>query len=163
MLDRTEAVFSPCGTYRYVWTRDWSGGAGPSKTLVFIMLNPSLANEQRMDPTVTRCYRRAVDGGYNRLKVLNLFAMISPYPKDLLTHPDPVGPANDAYILRDCLLSTTVIAAWGSMKFARQRALDVRLMLQREKIALHALRLTPRGEPWHPLHLPYSEQPQPWC
>lgn len=161
-MDMTRAVFSPDRRYRYVWERDWSMG-DPARVMTFIMLNPSLADEQRQDPTVTRCLRRAVDGGYNVLRVLNLFARISPYPKDLLADHDPVGPYNDRHIERECKGSSMVIAAWGSFKLVAPRALAVRKLLDASGIRLHYLRLTGTGKPWHPLHLPYTEGPKLWA
>ena len=59
---RSEALYSRCGQYRYRLTRAW--GAGP--VLVWIMLNPSTATEERNDPTIARCEGRARRGGVER-------------------------------------------------------------------------------------------------
>lgn len=46
-----DAVFSPCGKYRYALTRR----VGPGKqAAAFILLNPSTADAERDDPTVRR-------------------------------------------------------------------------------------------------------------
>ena len=49
------ALFSPCGTFRYRLGRRWSEG----RTVAFVLLNPSGANEHVDDQTVRRCVRFA--------------------------------------------------------------------------------------------------------
>jgi len=46
------------GDYRYSLTRTWDPALEP---LVFILLNPSTADETANDPTVTRCIGHAKD------------------------------------------------------------------------------------------------------
>ena len=46
------AVFSACGRYRYVLTRQVSAGTRPA---TFILLNPSTADATKDDPTIRRC------------------------------------------------------------------------------------------------------------
>ena len=74
--------------YRYLLWREWNssstldsrynGGnlrnALSRKTVSFIMLNPSRADAQINDPTITRCINFARSWGYGRLEVVNLFA-----------------------------------------------------------------------------------------
>src|SRR5690606_5306802 len=52
----SSAVYSACGTFRYLLTREWDPAA---PRLLFVMLNPSTASELRNDPTVARCETRA--------------------------------------------------------------------------------------------------------
>ena len=54
------AHISTCGQFRYRLTRRWA--AGPR--IAFIGLNPSIANAEILDPTVTRCVRRARAMGF---------------------------------------------------------------------------------------------------
>jgi hypothetical protein len=90
--EATTAVFSADRRYRYALTRRWDQ-ARPWVT--FVMLNPSTADAFRLDPTVTRCRSRARLLGAGGLLVLNLFAVRATDPRDMRTHPDPVGPDND--------------------------------------------------------------------
>ena len=46
------ATISTCEKYRYQLWRKWDEG---KKCLVFIMLNPSTADAENNDPTITRC------------------------------------------------------------------------------------------------------------
>ena len=68
---------------------------------MFLMLNPSTADEMKSDPTVTRCKGFARTWGYGSLWVCNLFALRSSDPSDAQgLAPDPTGPQNDRNILR---------------------------------------------------------------
>ena len=58
------------GNYRYLLWREWNSS---SKTISFIMLNPSRADASFNDPTITRCINFAKFWGYGRLEVVNLF------------------------------------------------------------------------------------------
>ena len=65
----SRAYYSPCERYRYGLERVW--GQGPS--LLYVMLNPSTADELRNDPTIERCQRRAVQLGFGGMQIANLF------------------------------------------------------------------------------------------
>lgn len=145
------ADFSPCRTWRYRLWRIWE----PAKpSVLFLMLNPSTADETRNDPTVERCQRYAVRWGYGGLYVCNLFALRSTEPRELYSHQDPIGPQNDAAILATAAKSGMVVCAWGEHGSLRERNGEVQEMLRRHGIALSCLRLTKRGHPCHPLYLP---------
>jgi hypothetical protein len=58
-----------CGMYRYRLWREWDKSL---PTQAFLMLNPSLADHQIDDPTITRCLGRAVASNFVRLEVSNL-------------------------------------------------------------------------------------------
>ena len=55
------ATLSPCGVYRYDLTRVWDR---QRPLCLFLMLNPSTADAERSDPTVTRCLNYAHAWGY---------------------------------------------------------------------------------------------------
>lgn len=156
-MERT-AQLSADGMYRYRLGRTW--GVGPR--LAFIMLNPSLADTERDDPTVTRCIKRAMTDGFGGLDVVNLFALRSPYPRALAAHPDPIGPENDAAIERAATSARMVICAWGAHPFAKPRARNVVAMLRGINRDLFALAITQGGHPQHPLHLAYAVRPIPF-
>lgn len=153
----TGARFSPCRTYRYRLWRAW--GDGPR--LVFLMLNPSTADETANDPTVERCERRARKAGFGGVEVVNIFALRSTDPSALYSHRDPVGPDNDASILAACALRT-VVCAWGAHGTLYGRGERVRAMLVAHGIAPHMLALNTDGTPRHPLYVSYLCEPKPW-
>ena len=150
------AVFSPCRRWRYALWRIWNS---EHPLLHFMMLNPSTADENANDPTVERCERRAREWGYGGLIVTNIFAWRSTDPRALLEVDDPIGPENDAVILRAIFLALDTVCAWGVHGRARGRELvDGPLRM----CHLHALGFTADGTPRHPLYLPYESEPVPY-
>jgi len=153
---RGGAWFDPGRSYRYLLWRAW-GDAG--RFVLFILLNPSTADQDKNDPTVERCERRARTSGFDGLLVANLFAFRSTDPGVLREALAPMGPQNDAAILLAQQLAGQTICGWGVHGCYRDRGRILRERLQRP---LYHLGLTRDGQPRHPLHLPYSVQPQAW-
>jgi hypothetical protein len=77
-------AFSEDRQYRYVLRRPIPlrqfGRDVIEGTCLFIMLNPSTADEVQNDPTVSRCVDYAKMWGYAALAVCNLFAFRTPHP-----------------------------------------------------------------------------------
>src|SRR5579864_646380 len=90
---RGGAWFDRGRRYRYLLWRAWGGGG---RFVLFILLNPSTADQDRNDPTVERCERRARTSGFDGLLVANLFALRSTDPGVLREASAPIGPQNDA-------------------------------------------------------------------
>ena len=80
------AVFSEDRRYRYLLER--RVGDSPKRVL-FIMLNPSKADEKYNDPTIRRCIGFAREWGFGLLHVVNLLALMSTDPRALLKADDP--------------------------------------------------------------------------
>lgn len=156
-VDRS-VEFSECRRYRYRLQIRWDDGPACN----FLMLNPSKADEIDNDPTVERCERRASSWGYGSLIVTNLFAWRSTDPAGLKQTDDPIGPDNDAAIIRAARESAIVICGWGEHGKIGSRAVIVRDLLWNNNIQLHALNINTSGEPTHPLFLPYSLKPVPF-
>lgn len=160
-LARTGAAeFSMCGKYRYLLRRCFDGDvlSEPKRPVLFVMLNPSTADALADDPTIRRCITYARKWGYSDLLVANLFALRATNPKELLTDDDPIGPDND-YVLEAAPRDVITIAAWGSHRAARARALHVETLLRRPLLCLKQTR--PGAPPWHPLYLPGDLWPRP--
>jgi hypothetical protein len=150
-----EARFSPCQRYRYVLTRWWGG----TRSIAFVLLNPSTATAHQDDPTIRRCIAFARQWDYERLIVLNLFARRTAQPRDLLQADDPIGPDNDRTIQEFAASVDCVVAGWGVNGAFARRDQDVLRLLPKK---LHCLRLTKAGFPAHPLYLPASTLPMAW-
>lgn len=134
---------------------------------MWLMLNPSIANENVEDPTIRRCMGFTEDwvgGVFSGVEIVNLFGLVSTDPKKLLNHPDPVGPHNDAAIFEAAQSCSLVVCAWGDLKreSMRQRAVRISRELSSRGHELHVLRLTKNLYPAHPLYLPRYLMPQPW-
>jgi len=155
----TGATFSDCERYRYKLWRVWDKSKG---ICMFLMLNPSTADELQNDPTVERCERRARSMGYGGLVVCNLFAFRATQPADMKAQDDPVGPDNDAVIIEESRGAAMIVCAWGNHGIHRNRSERVRAILGLHNITLHALNISKSGEPAHPLYQPYDRVPVLW-
>ncbi len=152
---RSAAGFSPCGRWRTWLERRWDGAAfGAGGHAAFIGMNPSTADEHADDPTVAGCMARARAWGFPAAVMLNVFAYRATDKRRLLETPDPVGPGNDADILRFARSAGVVVAAWGQPP----RALAVRggrvaAMLAEAGVALRCFAVNADGSPKHPLYV----------
>lgn len=149
------AIFSPCERYRYrLWRREPGGG----RTLLWIMLNPSTADEAQLDPTLRRCRAFTKAWGFTNWEVCNLFAWRATKPAAMLKAADPVGPMND--VLIDVALSEAaeVVLAWGARGSHLGRDRTVLDLVRQAKKPTWRLG-DPVGDlrqPAHPLYLPAS-------
>lgn len=145
------AVFSPDEAYRYLLWRQWNDFTAVEGTVLWCMLNPSTADERVLDPTLTRCQGFTSRLGYARFEVVNLFALRSTDPRELLRCQDPVGPENDAIIAKTIADAEVVVVGWGAFPLAAKRATSLlRLAGLRP---LYCLGTTNGGHPKHPLYL----------
>ena len=161
---RSGASFSPCRRWRYSLVRQLE--IAPIRRVLWVMLNPSTADEVALDPTIRRCVGFTRAWGYPWLDVVNLFAWRSTEPRALLDVDDPVGVDNDTAILALAKEASLIVCAWGSHTFLRrmlaERALAVVRALTEADHQLHVLGLNQDGMPKHPLYLPKSLQPVLW-
>jgi hypothetical protein len=126
------------------------------------MLNPSTADELKLDPSCTRARNYAEQWKFGALVVTNLFGWRATDPDDMKCARDPVGHGNDEAILQAARSSDLVICAWGNHGLHQQRSAYVLSRLRKARVELHVLRLNGCGEPAHPLYLPARLQPAPW-
>lgn len=154
-----EATISEDGLYRYELTRRWSNTQTlSSRTLTWVMLNPSTADAELDDPTIRRCIRFSKDWDFDALVVVNLFALRATKPVHLNHHPDPVGPKNDllaGYWMRN----TVVVAAWGAHKKAAERTNWFWDQTASSHYKPLCLGLTNGGNPRHPLFVAADTKP----
>jgi len=151
------ATFSPCRRWRYLLWRRWDEAKPVAN---FLMLNPSTADEVKLDPTCSRARDYAERWGYGALIVTNVFGWRATHPDDMKAAKDPVGPGNDAAIVRTAKESAIVVCAWGNHGTFLDRSSKVRALLK--EVKLHALRINANGEPAHPLYLPGKLKPISW-
>jgi hypothetical protein len=141
----TGAELSLCRTYRYALWRRWS----EAPSVLFIMLNPSTADESQDDPTIRRCISFARQWGHGGITVANLFAFRSPYPGDLREASDPIGPENDQWLRKLAGQSGAVVGAWGNHGSYLQRGQAVAAMFPN----VQCLGMTKLCQPRHPLYV----------
>lgn len=145
------AIFDAKALYRYALWRTWDDQLA---TMMFLMLNPSTADELKSDQTVRRCERRALALGYGSVYVGNLFAVRSTKPQGIYWAPAPIGEWNDHYLLTMARQSSEIVCAWGNHGTHRGRSKAVLELLKGERFKLRHLGITQAGEPTHPLYMP---------
>ncbi|MBV8225463.1 MAG: DUF1643 domain-containing protein [Verrucomicrobia bacterium] len=147
---RNECVFSPDRKYRYLLKHIYKSTSA-KKFCTWIGLNPSIANETQLDPTLRRIQRFSAAWGYSGFLMTNLFALVSTDPKQLYAEADPVGPENDRYILQGVRGTELVVAAWGAIGALQNRCARVLGLLA--PVDLACLGMTKEGYPCHPLYV----------
>lgn len=152
-----DALFSACRTYRYSLERAW--GHGDSDLALWVMLNPSAANETENDPTLRKVIGFTERLGLSRLRVVNLYALVSTERANLYRAEDPVGIENDAHVALAAREASRIIVAWGADPPHIERVRTVLAILRTNaKVALHCLGRTRGGDPRHPVRLSYDTE-----
>ena len=149
------AIFSSDRKYRYLLERELEKG---NKNVCFIMLNPSIADENQDDPTIRRVISFAKKFDAKILWVVNLFGFITSNPDTLKTVANPIGKDNNRFIKKYTKLADMIILAWGSKGDLLKRDQDVLKMLYEFEDKVYALKLLKDKKPSHPLYLPKDIQ-----
>ena len=162
LLSRS-AVISGCGKYRYRLER---GIGRDSRTVAFIMVNPSTADALVDDATIRKCVGFAERHGFGRLIVGNKFAWRATDVRELVKADDPVGPENNAHLERIMTDADLVVVAWGPLaklpRWLRNRHQAVSNMAEKVGKTLYCLGTAADGHPRHPLMLPYDSVLAKW-
>ena len=161
-----EAIFSPCKLYRFFLTRRIQED---NRTLLFIGLNPSIADANFNDQTLRRLLQICRFLGYGKLVVLNLFSRVSKSPKQLQLCSDPIGKENNNFLSAYTFIWSRnyfwdLCFGWGRKGSLYQRDKFVIELLRiylvtrstfcKEALGPLAFGLTKDGDPRHPLYLP---------
>jgi hypothetical protein len=141
-------------------TRFWlERSLGGGHTVVFVMLNPSTADDTNDDPTIRRCIGFATLWGYGRMIVVNTNPMRSTDPR-VCPYPDAESMLeNDAYLQLAGMQADRIVCAWGNHVHPELRLRTLEVL---SVYALYHLGLTKKEEPRHPLYLDAETQPTRW-
>ncbi len=157
---RSDAIIE--GPYRYALLRDWSGHPHELRQehgtvgywhagVCWVMLNPSTADHEVDDPTIRRCIQFTKRWGMSTMVVVNLYALRATNPKELRTHPDPIGPENEQWLREHMRRASCTIAAWGTKGASRQTYFED--LLAEGNVSPFCLGTTKGGHPRHPLYV----------
>ena len=127
---------------------------------LWILLNPSDADEKRDDPTNRRGMGFVRQWGGGSCVFANLNGFRTPYPKELAKAEDLVGPENDAHILAQADLAGVIVLAWGAHPMGQKRSAHVLDLLGDRE--LFCLGKTGEGHPRHPLYLAKTTPLERW-
>jgi hypothetical protein len=142
-----------------------------NRSLLIWMLNPSTADEEKNDPTISRVCRLAENEGYSRVLVVNLFAVRATRSSDLWLHQDPFGQDNwqtwENTLKEMNPDRDTVCVAWGRSPKGRNRLLQFISALVKASQCLKfwtgsimTWRQNLDGSPRHPLYISYHTKLQ---
>tara|TARA_Y100001935_G_scaffold201108_1_gene169475 strand:+ start:65 stop:526 length:462 start_codon:yes stop_codon:yes gene_type:complete len=82
--------------------------------LLYIMLNPSIADDKKDDPTIKRLIFFTKKYRYGGFYVANLFTQITPYPKEL--NMDNHSKKKNLKIISELIKkSDSIVYAWGNL------------------------------------------------
>jgi hypothetical protein len=130
------AVFKACGKNRYWLRRNLT--AHPGEHVLWIMMNPSRANETSNDATTTMTTNISRRHGYDVHGVVNLSAVIEADSTKLTATDGAADSLNDQAISRALSWIRRqrgdVVIAWGASKHLKQREAQVLKQLRRHNL-----------------------------
>src|SRR6266487_4262211 len=139
------AIFSD-NDYRYELRRIFDS---TKPIIAFVGLNPSTAGCKEDDKTITKCISLCRSWGYGGFIMVNLFALISTEPKQLLSAENPIGAENDKYLINAFKEAEKIICCWGELGNLKERSTEVLKLIEKP----YCLTKLKNGEPGHPLYL----------
>lgn len=154
-----EAEISDCGRFRWTLTRRWDN----RPYLLAVMANPSMADAERDDPTMTLLSQITAHNGFGGIVVVNLVPYRSSSPKEarawLAQNNQSVFDAmwkNLDHVKHRVEQAGAVLAAWGSDGWkAGDWYSRVSSLLEEAKLApgkpIYHLGKCANGHPKHPL------------
>jgi hypothetical protein len=160
--DRSVVFDGPRRRYRYRLYRTWDE---TKPHAMFIMMNPSIADENWDDRSVAKCCRFARTWEYGGIYVGNTFAYCATDKKDLRVPENPVGPDNDKHLIEMAKKAAIVVFAHGKPPYKALRARGkelARLLIEKAHVNPLILSLGKDGTPKHPLYLKKTSKPDEW-
>lgn len=125
---------------------------------MFVMHNPSVANERIDDPTTLKVMKYAKSWGFGGVLIGNLATFVTSSPDELLAVQRPIAPYNDSHLCFMALHARLVVLAYGQPSkhpLVKDEGERVTKMLAENSVTpLTALKRAKDGSPYHPLYLP---------
>lgn len=156
--DDHEVCEDVCRSRRFRYQLEWPLAPG-SRTLLFVLANPSTATHLKPDPTVSRCIDYARRWKFSTLLVGNVRAWRETHPELMPEDPQAIGVDNDEHLLEMIERADLIVCGWGELGGAR--GLEVLRMVRFADKVPHALKLNDSGAPTHPLYLAAALKPFP--
>ena len=141
------ARFSNDKKHRYKLSRHWDLN---KPQILYIMLNPSIANENIDDPTIKRLIRFTMEFKFGGFFVVNLFTQITPYSKTIDTSVG-LTKLNLKTIKNFVNKVDEVVYAWGN---SIEEPRELKYLVKNPKCFGKNL----NGTPKHPLYLPSNSK-----
>ncbi|MBC7132280.1 MAG: DUF1643 domain-containing protein [Roseovarius sp.] len=148
------ATFSACGRYRQSLGRDWTPEGHAPRTVLFVGMNPSVADAAASDPTCHRELTFARDWGFTRYLKGNVLDWRATSPRDLPAPDLAASPANIPALVAMAEESALIVMAHGRLH-ARYSAIvaATTAALVATGRPLRCFGRNKDGSPRHPLYL----------
>jgi hypothetical protein len=142
------AEVSACQRYRYLLKRQWR--ASQYAPILWVMLNPSTADDKIDDPTIRRCISFSYQWGFDALLVVNLSAWRATDPRNVPKSRDLArGPEYWSWMEYALHTAGKVVCAWGAHGPAKRPD-------WLPETDVYCLGRTKSGAPKHPLYVKAS-------
>ena len=143
-------IYRGSNTERYVL------GTKGNKTLVIIGINPSTADEERTDRTITRVIKHTQQFGYDSFKMINIYPLratnFNKLPKEF---NEKLHKQNIIEIKKTIETASAVLCAWGThindRKYFKICYSDILKIISGTTLPTYCLGVTKHGHPLHPL------------
>lgn len=158
-------------SYRYLLSR--TTAAPLNRVLLVCMLNPSTADDEKDDPTISRVRRLAEKSGFSRLLVLNLLGVRATDPSTIWLYEDPLGVDNwqtwDTVLKELNPEQDCISLAWGRAPTNRRHLskfipvlIEASCRLNVWSVPLMTWVQNLDGSPRHPLYVSVNTKLQPY-
>ena len=137
------AILSKNRKHRYLLSRIWDLN---NENILFIMLNPSSADEDIDDATTTKVISFSKKWGYGGLHICNLYTYRTSSPKKLFSVPKNKRGSNKSEIKNYAKKCSKIVYAWGNKE-------KVPPWLNQMVPNPSFIELSKEGVPKHPLYL----------
>ena len=138
-----EAEFSIDKKERYSLKREWDNS---KNKILYIMLNPSLADDKNDDPTIRRLINFTKKFNYGGFLVGNIFTTITPNPKEL-DKSKGMSDKNFEELIKLINKVDQIVYAWGS-------SIEEPQLLKKLVLNPKCFGKNLNGTPKHPLYVP---------
>jgi hypothetical protein len=138
-----EAEFSIDKKERYSLNREWDES---KNKILYIMLNPSLADDKNDDPTIRRLINFTKKFNSGGFLVGNIFTTITPNPKEL-DKSKGMSDKNFEELIKLINKVDQIVYAWGS-------SIEEPQLLKKLVLNPKCFGKNLNGTPKHPLYLP---------
>ena len=137
------AEFSIDKKERYSLNREWDKS---KNKILYIMLNPSLADDKNDDPTIRRLINFTKKFNYGGFLVGNIFTKITPNPKEL-DKSKGMSDKNFEELIKLINKVDQIVYAWGS-------SIEEPQLLKKLVLSPKCFGKNVNGTPKHPLYVP---------
>ena len=130
-----------------------------------IALNPSTANEDKLDPTSRNIKTLALNNNCDGWYLVNLYPGRSSKPEFLPKNPDIMILEENIKFIKNLLMSkdyniTKVLLCWGnevdSFSYLKESSKNIIGILEENKLPCYFMKLTGKKNPYHPSPTPVN-------